>query len=117
MNEELRIYQEERPWGNFRRFTDNLLSTVKIITVNPNSELSLQSHMKRKEFWRVTRGDGIFEVDGQSLPVGVGSEQEVPIGIQHRMKAGPNGLEVLEIALGNFDEDDIIRYEDKYGRV
>lgn len=117
MEEKLKIYQEERPWGNFRLFTKNLLSTVKIITVNPNCELSLQSHTKRKEFWRVIRGDGIFEIGDESFFVGIGSEQEIPVNVKHRIKAGGEGMEVLEISLGNFEEDDIIRYEDKYGRV
>ncbi len=48
MKENLNIYEEERPWGVFRKFTDNKPSTVKIITVKPNEELSLQSHNKRE---------------------------------------------------------------------
>lgn len=117
MNEDIKIYQEEKPWGNFRRFTHNLPSTVKIITVNPNCELSLQSHTKRKEFLRVIRGDGIFEIENKNFPVSVGHEQEIPVNAKHRIKSGANGIEVLEISLGDFEEEDIIRYEDKYGRV
>ena len=49
MDNTIDIYEEERPWGRFRKFTDNQKSTVKIIYVNPNEELSLQSHKKRKE--------------------------------------------------------------------
>ena len=117
MKDNLDIYQEERPWGSFRRFTNNQLSTVKIISVKPNEELSLQSHEKREEFWRVIKGDGMFEIGEKKYIVEEGIEQYVPVKTKHKMKAGMDGMEVLEISLGEFDEGDIIRYEDKYGRV
>lgn len=113
----LNIYEEERPWGTFRRFTDNTPSTVKILTVKANEELSLQSHNKREEFWRVISGDGIFEVGDKKIIVEIGTEQYVPIKTKHQIKAGTEGIEVLEISFGEFDEGDIVRYEDKYGRV
>ena len=117
MKENLSIYEEERPWGVFRKFTDNKPSTVKIITVKPNEELSLQSHNKREEFWKVLEGDGTFEVGDQKIIVEVGSEQYVPLKTKHKIIAGLEGIEILEISFGEFDEGDIIRYEDKYGRV
>lgn len=113
----LNIYEEERPWGSFRKFTDNIPSTVKILNVNPNEELSLQSHHKREEFWRVIRGDGVFEVGDKKTIVEIGSEQYVPVKTKHKIKAGIEGIEILEISFGEFDEGDIVRYEDKYGRV
>lgn len=117
MKDNFSIYQEERPWGFFRRFTDNTTSTVKILTVKPNEELSLQSHNNREEFWRVIKGDGIFEVGDQKIIVEIGSEQYIPLKTKHKIKAGSDGMEVLEISFGEFDEGDIVRYEDKYGRV
>jgi len=117
MKENIKIYQEERPWGFFRKFTDNVISTVKILNVKPNEELSLQSHNKREEFWRVINGDGIFEIDNKKYIVEIGQEYYIPLKKKHKIKAGINGIEVLEISLGEFDEDDIIRYEDKYDRV
>ena len=117
MNEELDIFKIERPWGYFERFTNNIPSTVKIIFVNPNEVLSLQSHSKRSEFWRVIRGNGYFEINDEKKNVGIGSERYIKIGDKHRMSAGENGMEVLEIGLGDFDENDIVRYEEKYGRV
>jgi mannose-6-phosphate isomerase-like protein (cupin superfamily) len=112
----IKIYQEERPWGNFRQFTHNTPSTVKLITVKPNEVLSLQSHTKRSEFWKVVRGGGFVEIDAKKYEVSEGDEYEIPLGARHRMGAGRGGLVMLEIALGEFDENDIIRYEDKYGR-
>jgi len=100
---EVKAFQVEKPWGNFRQFTHNSSSTVKIITVNPGEALSLQSHKKRAEFWKVDIGEG--------------GECEVPQGSKHRLAAGRSGIMVLEIATGNFDENDIVRFEDKYGRA
>lgn len=111
------IYQEERPWGFFRRFTYNTPSTVKIITVKPHAELSLQSHKHRAEFWKVVTGSGFFTVDEKVFPVSKGDEHFAAIGTKHKIAAGGDGIEVLEIALGDFDEEDITRFEDKYGRV
>ena len=115
--ENLTIKDDMRPWGNFKQFTQNTASTVKIITINPNESLSLQSHEKREEFWHVMRGEGIFEINGSSYEVVTDDEYYVKKEEKHRMIAGENGLQILEIAFGEFDEDDIVRYEDKYGRA
>jgi mannose-6-phosphate isomerase-like protein (cupin superfamily) len=117
MENDFKIYEEERPWGLFRRFTNNSVSTVKILKVKPNEELSLQSHNKREEFWRVIKGDGIFEIGDKKYIVEEESEKYVPLKTKHKIKAGALGLEVLEIAFGEFEEGDIIRYQDKYNRV
>lgn len=114
---EFKVFQVERPWGNFRQFIQNNPSTVKIITVKPGEELSLQSHAKRSEFWRIIRGDGTVQIEDKKYSAIVGEEYEIPFGEKHRISAGLSGIEFLEIATGDFDENDIIRYEDKYGRV
>ena len=121
------IFQVERPWGNFRQFTHNKLSTIKIVTVKPNEILSLQSHKNRSEFWHVISGNGWVEIGGIKKVASsatrreggkiVGDEFEIGMGEKHRLSAGPDGIQVLEIAIGNFDEEDITHYEDKYGRV
>ena len=115
--EDLNIYQDERPWGNFRQFTHNLPSTVKIITVSPNESLSLQSHEKRSEFWHVIRGDGIVEIDDLQYNAEEGGEYNIPVKSKHQIRAGSSGIAVLEISLGDFDENDILRFEDQYGRA
>jgi mannose-1-phosphate guanylyltransferase/mannose-6-phosphate isomerase len=107
----------ERPWGNFRQFTKDTPCTVKIITVKPNEILSLQSHEKRSEFWRVISGSGIVQIDGNREEVKNGDEKIIPLGAKHRMEGGLGGMQILEISFGEFDEEDITRYEDKYGRV
>ena len=111
------VFQVERPWGSFRQFTHNDLSTVKIITVKPNEMLSLQSHEKREEFWHVISGSGFVEIGGVKKETQAEDEFEIGIREKHRLSAGKDGLQVLEIAIGDFDESDIIHYEDKYGRI
>jgi len=112
-----RIYEENRPWGEFRRFTSNEPSTVKIIKILPHQSLSLQTHSKRAEFWHIFDGNGKVEIDGVSSPASKGSEFFIDIGQKHRASAGDITLEILEVAFGEFDESDISRIEDKYGRV
>jgi|SRR5665213_3268220 len=108
---------EERPWGSFDRFTRGEASTVKIITVAAGKRLSLQYHQKRSEFWRVLAGSGTATIGSEEKPAAIGDEFEIAAGAQHRLAAGPEGLTVLEIAFGDFDEGDIVRVEDDFGRV
>ncbi len=115
--EKLNVFQIERPWGNFRQFTKNESSTVKIITVRPNELLSLQTHSKRSEFWHIISGEGFVEINETKKETKTGDEHEIPVGSKHRLSAGPLGLRLLEIAIGDFDEEDIVHLEDKYGRV
>ncbi len=110
-------YREERPWGNFVKFTQNLPSTVKIITVKPNETLSLQTHSHRDEFWQVVSGDGSVDIGPEHFHVKAGDSHFVPRTTAHRIASGPSGLTILEIAFGDFDENDIVRLEDKYGRT
>lgn len=110
-------YHEMRPWGWFRQFTHNEHTTVKILHVEPGAVLSLQSHEKRSEFWRVLTGAPIVVIDGTEALGSPGDEFFIPQGAQHRLKGGDVGGELLEIAFGDFDENDITRYEDIYGRA
>ncbi|HVU80209.1 MAG TPA: phosphomannose isomerase type II C-terminal cupin domain [Candidatus Paceibacterota bacterium] len=109
--------KDVRPWGQFERFTLNEQSTVKVITVNPNEELSLQQHEHRDEEWYILSGSGAVTIGQQKLPVKRGENFFVARGVKHRVSGGPHGLTFLEIALGDFDENDIKRFEDRYGRA
>jgi mannose-6-phosphate isomerase-like protein (cupin superfamily) len=106
-----------RPWGNFERFTLNELSTVKIITVNPNQSLSLQRHEGREEYWRILSGSGYATVDNERKEVHAGDDVYIPKHGLHRIESNNETLIFLEIAFGNFDETDIERLDDKYGRT
>jgi len=111
------VFQIERPWGNFRQFTKNDNTTVKIIIVKPNEILSLQNHKNRSEFWHIISGSGWVEIGGVKKDTVIGDEHEIEVGEKHRLSAGPDGIQVLEIAVGDFNEEDIAHYEDKYGRI
>ena len=109
--------KEERPWGNFERFTLNEKTTVKILTVNAGEELSLQTHERRDEFGRVIKGSGIVRIGEKEIEVREGDTFFTPRGMPHRITASEEGLAYLEIAFGDFDENDETRLEDKYGRA
>lgn len=108
-------YTEKRPWGDFERFTLNEVSTVKIITVKKDEAFSLQYHNKRSEFWKVLKGQGLVTIGDETRETIEGEEIFIPQNTNHRMQ-GITDISFLEIALGEFDENDIVRLEDKYGR-
>lgn len=113
-----KIYHEIRPWGNFFRYTNNTVSTVKVITVNPEEALSYQFHRNRDELWvPLTKNLGVT-IGEQTFT----ASQNDPIFIsrltKHRAFAvGKKPAQWLEIAFGDFDEEDVVRLEDRYGRA
>ncbi len=109
--------REIRPWGNFERFTLNEKTTVKIVTVNPGEAISLQTHEHRDEFWRVIRGLGTIRIGDTTHEATAGASYFSPRHSEHRVEGGSEGLQFLEIAFGDFNEQDITRLEDKYGRA
>jgi mannose-6-phosphate isomerase-like protein (cupin superfamily) len=113
----MKKYSEERPWGKFERFTLNELSTVKILTIRAGESLSLQVHQNRDEFWRILSGTGTATLGKTELSATQGKEFFIPRGTLHKIEASDTReLSFLEIAIGQFDEEDEVRKEDKYGR-
>ena len=110
-------FTEERPWGRFREFTLNEPVTVKILTVDLGQEFSLQDHHKRIEFWHVLSGSPRITIGEKVLDAKVGDEFWIPKDTHHRIEAPENDVDVLEISHGTFDESDVVRLEDKYGRI
>lgn len=109
---------DDRPWGWFEQFTHNECSTVKVLHIDPGEELSLQYHHHRSEFWYVVAGTGTITIGEESVEAAKGAEFFIPTGTQHRAAgADPDGITIVEIALGDFDEGDIVRTQDKYGRT
>jgi mannose-1-phosphate guanylyltransferase/mannose-6-phosphate isomerase len=108
----------EKPWGGFEQYTHNLPSTVKIITVEPGGALSRQYHEGRDELWVVLDGGAMVEVDGESFSPKPGEKLFIPRGTVHRLWCeGDRATRILEVSFGAFDEEDIVRLEDAYGRV
>lgn len=110
------IKQDDRPWGGFRQFAHNALCTVKILTVDAGETLSLQSHRRRDELWVVLDPGLRVEIDGTEHLPEPGDEFVIVRGSRHRLGSAGSRGRVLEISFGEFDEDDIERYEDVYGR-
>jgi mannose-6-phosphate isomerase len=108
----------QKPWGLFRQFTHNEMSTVKILEVKPGELLSLQSHKYRKESWFVVEGSPTVILNTYTKKLKRGDFVKVGKGVKHRiMNKTKKTVALLEIAYGTFDEKDIIRYEDKYNRI
>ena len=106
-----------KPWGKFEQFTHNEVSTVKILTVNPEKRLSLQSHNNREELW-IALDDGVIaEVNGVKNCLNKGDKVFISKGSKHRLSSTNKEVRVLEVSYGDFDENDIIRYEDDFGRI
>jgi mannose-1-phosphate guanylyltransferase/mannose-1-phosphate guanylyltransferase/mannose-6-phosphate isomerase len=110
-------YSENRPWGKFEKFTNNEISTVKIITVEPNQQLSLQYHHKRDEFWRVVSGKAFITIGEETKEAKEDDEFFIPRLAKHRITTKDSKAKIMEISFGVFDENDIVRLEDKYKRA
>ena len=106
-----------KPWGKFEQFTHNQMSTVKILTVEPHQQLSLQYHHKREELWKVISGDCKVILGRKEMIAGPDDEFFIPKKAKHRIIGGAKTAKILEISFGEFDEEDIVRLEDSYGRV
>ncbi len=106
----------KRPWGSFTRFTNNEPSTVKLLYVNKGEKLSLQYHAKREEFWKIVSGNPEIVIGDETFQAKEGDEFNVSVNTKHRISAPKDAVVILEISKGEFDEDDIVRLEDVYGR-
>lgn len=108
---------EKRPWGGFERFTLNEKTTVKILTIKPKQKFSLQYHKNRKEFWKFLDNPAKITLGKKTFKAKKGDEFLVPKKTNHRIEAYSKPVRVLEISFDKFDEKDIVRLEDKYGRI
>ncbi|OGI68368.1 mannose-6-phosphate isomerase [Candidatus Nomurabacteria bacterium RIFCSPHIGHO2_01_FULL_42_15] len=108
----------KKPWGQFDQFTHDEATTVKILSINPENSLSLQYHNHRDEFWRVISGHPVLTIGGNKINAKPGDEFTIPKTVAHRIEATRDAVLILEVSYGGtFDENDIIRLEDNYGRI
>jgi len=107
-----------RPWGNYLSIERGKNWQVKRIEVNPFSSLSLQKHKHRAEHWIVVSGEAFVEIDNKNLTLGENQSTYIPVGSKHRLSNKTNELLIIiEVQSGNYlGEDDIIRFNDNYGR-
>lgn len=117
--EETRLGREVfRPWGSYDSLESMPGCQVKRLTVLPGAILSLQLHHKRAEHWVVVAGVARITLDDKVFDLNVNEHTYIPIGAKHRIEnPGDNLLHIIEVQVGDYlGEDDIVRFEDKYGR-
>jgi len=106
-----------RPWGTFKQYANNEDCTVSLMTVLPGQRLSLQSHTGRAELWIVIDDGAMVQVGDLIQEYKAGDEIWIPAGERHRLScSGDKPIRVLEVAFGNWQQEDIKRYEDDYIR-
>lgn len=109
-----------KPWGFYKTTFLNDYSQSKILKLNPEASLSLQEHKKREEHWVIIYGRGRLVIGETIKELKAGDYVFIPKGCKHKMTnpSKDQSLMMAEVQIGEyFGEDDIIRYEDIYGRV
>jgi mannose-1-phosphate guanylyltransferase/mannose-6-phosphate isomerase len=110
-----RVY---RPWGSYESLVNSRRFQVKRIVVNPGQQLSLQMHHHRAEHWVVVSGTATVTCDDKECLLSEDQSTYIPLGHRHRLaNPGVIPLEIIEVQTGSYlGEDDIVRFEDVYGR-
>lgn len=114
------ILHVKKPWGYFDQFALNEVCTVKLISCSPGQQLSLQRHRHRNELWVALDNGVLIDLDGKIITPDRNTETWIPAGSLHRLRCAADvshPVRVMEISFGHFDENDIERLEDVYGRI
>jgi mannose-1-phosphate guanylyltransferase len=108
-----------RPWGTYTTLQEGPRFKIKRIEVKPGASLSLQMHHHRSEHWVVVSGTARVQVGDKAVLLAPNESTYVPVGSQHRLEnPGRVPLTLIEVQCGDYvGEDDIVRFEDKYGRT
>jgi len=108
-----------RPWGNYTVLEEGAGFKLKRIVVKPGASLSLQLHHHRSEHWVVVSGTAEVVNGEQTLTLRANQSTFIPAGAKHRLtNVGEGDLTLIEVQCGHYlGEDDIVRFEDMYGRV
>ncbi|WP_459047888.1 mannose-1-phosphate guanylyltransferase/mannose-6-phosphate isomerase [Stenotrophomonas sp. PSU_St99] len=107
-----------RPWGAYDSIDNGERFQVKRITVKPGGTLSLQMHHHRAEHWIVVSGTAEVTRGNEVILLSENQSTYIPLGVTHRLRnPGKLPLELIEVQSGSYlGEDDIVRFEDTYGR-
>jgi mannose-1-phosphate guanylyltransferase/mannose-6-phosphate isomerase len=108
-----------RPWGSYDSIDLGERFQVKRIVVNPGAKLSLQMHHHRAEHWIVVQGTARVTRGDKEFLLGENESTYIPMGTTHRLEnPGKVPLHLIEVQSGTYlGEDDIVRYDDTYGRA
>ncbi len=118
--EELTLNRKvHRPWGWYDSIDEDDRFKVKRIQVKPGASLSLQMHHHRSEHWVVVKGTAKITIGDKTITLTENQSTYIPLGEVHRLtNPGTCPLEIIEVQSGSYlGEDDIVRFEDTYGRV
>ena len=118
-NNYARGQKDTRPWGTWEVVDCGNGFCVKQINVNPGGLLSLQLHHFRAEYWIIVNGKATITLGNLELTKKAGESVYIPIETKHRIQNDSQEiLTFIEVQIGDdLDENDIVRYEDKYGRA
>ena len=107
-----------RPWGTYDSVDVGERHQVKRISVRPGAKLSLQMHHHRAEHWIVVKGTALVTRGDEQVLLSENQSTYIPLGVKHRLEnPGKTDLEIIEVQSGSYlGEDDIVRFEDTYGR-
>ena len=108
-----------RPWGYYTCIESGKGYLTKVISVSSGQKLSIQSHNHRAEHWVVLQGKAKVLMGEEFLTLNVGQSVDIGVGVIHSLQNPyDEELKIIEVQQGDYlAEDDIIRYEDIYGRV
>lgn len=108
-----------RPWGHYDSVDSGERHKTKRIVVKPGAKLSLQKHHHRAEHWVVVKGTALISKGEETMLLSENESTYIPLGIVHCLEnPGVIPLEIVEVQSGSYlGEDDIVRFEDKYGRT
>ena len=110
----------DRPWGSYHVLYDGDDCKLKKIIIKPDQQISYQYHYKRNERWSVISGEGVVTLDDQDITISPESSVYIPAMVKHTVRnvSKTDDLIFIELQTGTyFGEDDIVRIEDRYGRV
>ena len=112
-------YTENRPWGSFTVLDEGEGFKVKRISVNPGHKLSLQYHHHRSEHWTVVQGVATVTLGEDIKQLKVNESIYILLKEKHALaNEGKELMQLIEVQVGDYlGEDDIVRLEDRYGRV
>ena len=112
-------YMQLKPWGSYTNLLDEEYTKVKKIVIKPGESPSYQYHFKRSEVWIIVKGQAEVKIDDVLMQHSVGDIICIPKEAAHQVtNNGNDELIFIEVQLGEyFGEDDIVRLEDKYGRI
>ena len=109
-----------KPWGEYTNILEEEYCKVKKILIKPGNSPSYQYHLKRSETWVFVKGKGTVILDDEECKVSAGDILTIGVKQKHRVinTSNSDDLIFIEIQTGEyFGEDDIVRLEDKYGRI